>query len=157
VRNSGRWTEARYTQFVRSALRAAFRKWPPKFEQLKAAATERRINPLSGKLAMHYICASCTKEFPMKGVQVDHIKPVVPKNFTNWDDFIERLYCEKRGLQVLCKGCHKEKSGKERIKRGKSNVTRTRKIKYQRGVRANSGAVAGGCQSGSSSDNRSGG
>lgn len=157
MRNSGRWTEARYTQFVRSALRAAFRKWPPKFETLKAAATERRINPSSGKLAMHYTCACCTKEFPLKGVQVDHIKPVVPRNFTNWDDFIKRLYCEKRGLQVLCKGCHKEKSSRERTKRGKSNNARTRKSKDQSGVHRNSGALVEGSESGERSDSVCGG
>jgi 5-methylcytosine-specific restriction endonuclease McrA len=77
---------------------------------LKAAATERRINPASGKLAMHYTCAYCLKDFPLKQVQVDHIKPVVPKNFTTWDDFISRLYCEAKGLQVLCKPCHLIKS-----------------------------------------------
>jgi 5-methylcytosine-specific restriction endonuclease McrA len=116
-RNGGRWTEARFTTFVRSALRAAFRKWPPKFDVLNAAKTERRINPISGKLAMHYLCAQCKKDFPAKLVQVDHIKPVVPKNFTTWDDFVERLYCEAKHLQVLCKPCHSIKTTSERKKR----------------------------------------
>jgi hypothetical protein len=119
-RNGGTWTEARYKTFVVSALRAAFRRWPPKFKLLKSAATERRINPKTGKLAMHYKCAQCGGEFPLKEVQVDHIKPVVDptKGFVDWDTFIERLYCEKRGLQVLCKNvCHKEKSKAERIAR----------------------------------------
>ena len=118
TRNSKQWTEARYTQFVRSALRAAFRKWPPKFLVLKKAATEKRINPASGRIAMHYACSTCGKDYPQKQVQVDHIKPVVPKNFTNWDDFIARLYCEAKGLQVLCKPCHQIKSKQESTKRG---------------------------------------
>ena len=113
-RNGGKWTEARFNTFVRSALRAAFRKWPPKFDVLKKARTSARINPASGRMAMHYKCALCGTDFPMKGIQVDHIKPVVPKNFTTWDDFINRLYCEKKGLQVLCKPCHKTKTAKER-------------------------------------------
>ena len=141
MRNSGKWTEARYRQFIRSALRSAFRKWGPKFEVLKAAATERRVNPKSGKLAMHYKCAACTKELPLKEVQVDHIKPIVPTAFTTWDDFINRLYCEKRGLQVLCKGCHKIKSANERAKRGKGNSTRNKGRAHQPRVRANSGAL----------------
>lgn len=121
MRNSGLWTDARYKQFVTSALRAAFRRWPPKFRVLKNAATERRTNPRSGKLAMHYKCASCKGEFPLKEVQVDHKKPVVntKTGFVGWDTFIERLYCEAKGLQVLCKGCHKNKSNKERKQRGK--------------------------------------
>jgi hypothetical protein len=119
-RNSGRWTEARFNQFVRSALRAAFRRWPPKFEVLKNAHTERRLNPKSGKLAKHYKCASCGLDFPMKEVQIDHKKPVVDvkKGFVSWDQFVERLYCEAKDLQVLCKHiCHAVKSKEERSKR----------------------------------------
>lgn len=70
---------------------------------------------------MHYKCASCEAEFPMKKVQVDHKKPVVhPKDgFVDWDTFINRLYVEKSNLQVLCKPCHEVKSKSERAKRGK--------------------------------------
>lgn len=52
-------------------------------------------------------------------MQVDHIKPVVSptKGFQSWDDFIDKLYCEKDNLQVLCKSCHKEKTLKEKKKR----------------------------------------
>jgi 5-methylcytosine-specific restriction endonuclease McrA len=122
TRNSGNWTEGRYTTFIRSALRAAFRKWPPKFEVLRNAATERRINPKSGKLAMHYRCAGCGKEFPLKDIQVDHVKPIVdPKvGFVDWNTFIDRLYCEAKNLQVLCRDvCHALKSKKERATRKK--------------------------------------
>lgn len=119
TRNGGRWTPARYKQFVISALRAAFRRWPPKFVVLKAAATEKRINPLSGREAMHYRCAACGNDFPMKQVQVDHKKPVVDlkKGFVDWNTFIDRLYVEARKLQVLCKPCHKAKSKEERTQR----------------------------------------
>jgi 5-methylcytosine-specific restriction endonuclease McrA len=119
TRNGGRWTEARYKSFIVSALRAAFRRWPPKFDVLRNAATERRINPKTGKLAMHYTCQACKKEFPAKEVQVDHVKAVVdPKvGFVNWDTFIERLYVEAKKLQVLCKPCHKKKTNKEKAQR----------------------------------------
>lgn len=54
-------------------------------------------------------------------MQVDHIKPVVDPNtgFTSWDDFIERLYCEKENLQVLCTTCHDRKTLKEKKLRAK--------------------------------------
>lgn len=118
-RNNGQWTEARYTQFIRSALRAAFRRWPPKFEVLRNAFTEVKNNPASGRMAKHYRCAECGNDFPMKGVQVDHKQPVVnPKQgFVDWDTFIARLYCEAKKLQVLCKGCHSIKSKRERALR----------------------------------------
>lgn len=115
-RNAGRWTEARFKQFVRSALRAAFRKWPPKFDVLRNARTEVKLNPASGRQAMHYRCATCKGEFPLKQVQVDHIKPI--GTFTTWDKLVERLYCEAKKLQVLCKPCHKAKTKTERTCRG---------------------------------------
>lgn len=120
-RNGGRWTEARFKSFVTSALRSAFRRWPPKSDVLKKAATEKRINPKSGKLAMHYTCAICSNDFPSKEMQIDHKKPVVDlkKGFVDWDTFIERLYCEAHNLQCVCKPCHKKKSASERKTRAK--------------------------------------
>ena len=49
-------------------------------------------------------------------MEVDHIKPVVDpkKGFTTWDDFIDRLFCEKKNLQALCRGCHAKKTKEER-------------------------------------------
>jgi 5-methylcytosine-specific restriction endonuclease McrA len=69
---------------------------------------------------MHYRCAVCSLDFPAKDVQVDHIKPIVSVSagFKTWDDFIDKLFCEAKNLQVLCKPCHKVKTGKERKKRG---------------------------------------
>jgi 5-methylcytosine-specific restriction endonuclease McrA len=115
-RNSGKWTESRYRSFITSTLRAGSRKWPPKYETLNLAKTEKKINLKSGRLAQHYECAECSKHFPAKEVQVDHIKPVVDpkKGFQTWDTFIERLFCESKNLQVLCSSCHKIKTQKEK-------------------------------------------
>lgn len=119
LHNSGAWTEGRYKTFITSALRAAFRKWPPKFKALKNAATEKRTNVKTGRIAQHYRCACCGFDFPLKEVQVDHKKPVVDvkKGFVDWDTFIQRLYCEVANLQVVCKPCHKIKSQQERASR----------------------------------------
>ncbi len=118
-RNGGKWTEGRYNSFVTSALRGAFRRWPPKFAVLKNASVGRRTNSGTGKMAMHYRCALCLGDYPMTGVEVDHTNPVVElsRGFVNWDTFINRLYCEEPYLQVLCKPCHKSKSAKERLLR----------------------------------------
>ena len=58
------------------------------------------------------MCASCGKDHPAKGVQVDHIQPIGTER--TWDEFIEGLFCEKTNLQVLCIACHKEKTLKEK-------------------------------------------
>lgn len=115
-RNGGKWTEARYRSFVTSTLRAGSRKWPPKYETLNAAKTEKKINKKTGRLAQHYECAECNEEFTQKDVQVDHIKPVIDpkKGFISWDVYIDRMFCESKNLQVLCKECHSIKTKKEK-------------------------------------------
>ena len=111
-RNGGKWTEARYRSFVISTLRAGSRKWPPKYETLNAAKTEKKVNKATGRLAQHYLCAMCEQEYTQKDVQVDHIKPVIDpkKGFVSWDTYIDRMFCEGKNLQVLCKICHAEKT-----------------------------------------------
>lgn len=68
-------------------------------------------------------CAHCSKVFDRKGVHVDHIIPVghAPTEFTGWDEFYRRLFCERTNLQSLCVECHKAKTkteaGERAIKR----------------------------------------
>ena len=120
-RNGGEWTEARFKSFVTSALRAASRRWPPKYAALKAAFVGKKVNAKTGKMAMHYKCAACKKLFVAADVQVDHIKPVVDpkKGFVSWDSFIDRMFCEIENLQVMCKPCHKIKTDQEKLERKK--------------------------------------
>jgi 5-methylcytosine-specific restriction endonuclease McrA len=117
--NSGAWTEGRYRSFITSTLRAGARRWPPKYDTLNAAKTEKKVNAKTGRMAQHYRCAKCKEEFTSKDMEVDHIKPVVSptKGFVSWDSFIENLFCEADNLQAICKSCHKEKSKKETQKR----------------------------------------
>lgn len=111
-RNGGQWTEARFESFVRSTLRSGSRRWPPKWEVLKEAFSKEGINPKTKRKAKLYLCAACGEENSSKDVQVDHIEAIGPCD--TWDEFIERLFCEKDNLQVLCKPCHKEKTKKEK-------------------------------------------
>lgn len=130
MRNGGQWTESRFQSFVKSQLRAGSRKWGPKHEVLRNARLKRGW----------YQCNGCGEEVPTtlppekkggkrrKNAHVDHIEPVIDPTvgFTNWDDYIERLYCEADNLQVLCESCHKEKTKQERVVATK----RRRKEKY---------------------------
>jgi 5-methylcytosine-specific restriction endonuclease McrA len=56
----------------------------------------------------HYRCANCNGIFRRKDINVDHI--IAISKFINFDLFIERLFCEVSGLQILCKACHKLKT-----------------------------------------------
>lgn len=126
VRCNGQWTEARYRSFITSALRQASRRWAPINTVQKEARVKRGI----------YECAGCKEHVPAtikvgrkrsQNVFVDHIVPIVDPHigFTNWDVYIERMFCEKESLQLLCKACHDIKSDEER----KVAVERRRKEK----------------------------
>ena len=112
------WTKARRHSFIVSVLRSGTRKYPPKYETLNEAKTEKKINVKTGRLAQHYLCNVCKNDFPAKDVQIDHILPVVSsEGFTTWDAYVESLYCGKSNLQTLCTDCHKIKTSKETSER----------------------------------------
>lgn len=114
------WTPARKHAFIVSVLRAGTRRWPPKYQTLAEAKTKKKINVLSGRMAQHYRCAQCRKDFALSAVEVDHILPVVDAGgFTTWDQYITRMFCDKEGFQILCKPCHQIKSKEERATRKK--------------------------------------
>ena len=122
------WTPGRVRSFITAVLRSGSRRWPPRYETLNDAKTEKKINASTGRLAQHFRCSSCLAEFPSKQVQIDHRNPVVDPvvGFVSWDTFIERLFCDKDNLQVLCKPCHKVKSKEESSGRKKSNQDKKR-------------------------------
>jgi len=117
TRCGNRWTEARYTSFIKSALRGASRKWQPLNECLRRARVRRGW----------YKCEGCNKEIPSsitidgkrhKNAVVDHVEPIVPTTgFESWDSFIERLFCEVDKLQLLCRECHNTKTKAETAER----------------------------------------
>lgn len=118
MRDKNEWTPARKFSFIKSALRSASQRWPPRYAALHAAFVGKRTNPASGRIAGFYKCNSCQVDFPAKNVQVNHIEPVIPiTGFKSWDDTIERLFCEQSGLEVLCVDCHKAVTKQENLER----------------------------------------
>lgn len=112
------WTEGRINAFIMATLRSGSRRWPPKWQVLEAAKTDKHVNPKTGKVAQFYRCNMCGCENTSKEVEVDHIEPVVPlTGFVSWDDTIKRMFCKADKLQVLCGPCHKVKSKEEQKER----------------------------------------
>ena len=121
VRNNGRWTEARFRSFIISALRGAHGKWGVKHDVKKSAWVSRGV----------YRCEACKKEGsstlpPLEGrkrkrnnAAVDHIDPVVEPEvgFVDWNTYINRMFLEASGYQVLCYKCHAGKTAEERKRR----------------------------------------
>lgn len=116
-RCGGKWTEARFKQFIISQIRGATRKWDPKIQAKKLAWRKRGL----------YECNMCHNLVPptipsakggrrLANVLVDHINPIVDpcRGFTSWDEYIERTFCELEGFQVLCRACHSQKTAEER-------------------------------------------
>ena len=123
TRNNGRWTEARFRSFIISALRGAHGKWGVKHDVKKKSWVSRGV----------YKCAICKQHGPatlppLEGRQrkrnnaaVDHIDPVVKPEvgFVDWNTYIDRMFLEASGYQVLCYKCHAEKTAAERKRRKK--------------------------------------
>ena len=111
TRNNMRWTEARYFGFIRSALRSAFMKWPAKH----TAKEKAKVITEEGA---RWKCAACKELFLSGQVQVDHIVECGSlKTFDDLPGFVERMFCEAPGFQVLCKTCHKYKTDNMRKKK----------------------------------------
>jgi len=108
------WTDSRYWSFIRSALREASRRYPPKFKVVQAAK-RKKTHGKNSKQKWEYKCAECNKHFPNKVVIVDHIKPLGKlKDYEDLPEFVSNLFCGAGGLQVLCRPCHYLKTMKER-------------------------------------------
>jgi len=63
-----------------------------------------------------YKCAGCGKIITREECKIDHKEAVIdPKvGFVNWDIYIQRLFCDPKNLQVLCKICHDKKTLEEK-------------------------------------------
>lgn len=103
--------QSMYVNFIKNTLRRASYRWSPRSEAEKASRVARGL----------YRCAICEGDFKRGEVELDHIEPVVPikegwlteDGKPNWNLYIERLFCEKEGYQMICKLCHLAKTNIE--------------------------------------------
>lgn len=105
--------------FIVGLLRRGTYRWPPRSDALKKARVERGL----------YQCAMCKLAFKKKEVQVDHIIPVVSikTGFSNWEEYIERMFPMEDGFQILCKPCHSTKTDTENHYRKKVKTRKKKK------------------------------
>jgi 5-methylcytosine-specific restriction endonuclease McrA len=108
------WTEAKYWQFIRSALRQATMRYPV----IQNFKKKGRRSVTGKRHKYEYQCVECKKWFMDKEISVDHIVPAGSlKTYDDLPGFVERLFCEEDNLQILCKdNCHQAKTNKERKK-----------------------------------------
>ncbi len=59
-------------------------------------------------------CNQCGKPEAKSSVEIDHIAPVVPLDRPleemSWDELVSRVWCDVKGLQILCETCHTDKT-----------------------------------------------
>lgn len=106
---NGTWTTARKFSFIRSALRRAFVRWPPNYAARRDA--RRAYCGTRKNQKWEFQCAKCGGWFIQRNTQIDHKKECgTLRRYEDLPGFAARLFCEKDGLQVLCKPCHKAKT-----------------------------------------------
>ena len=90
--------------YIKSALRRTWSRSKQRQSALKQARLSYGL----------YSCGNCGGSHKRKEIEVDHIIPV--GKFITFDLFIERLFCDTKGLKVLCKDCHKIKTKMDKKK-----------------------------------------
>jgi hypothetical protein len=113
TRGAGTLTEAAFFSGIRNALRQKSRWWKP-ISIVKNKA-RRKYNGPNKRQKFEYQCNQCKNWFPDKRTTVDHIIPAGSlRCFADLPGFVERLFVEVPGLQLLCDTCHTLKTKSER-------------------------------------------
>lgn len=99
--------------YIVRALRRLFIYWPARNEARRKASVRETGQEEKQR------CAICKRTFIRKETHVDHIYPVVDVStgIISWDLYVQRLFVSEDKLQILCKGCHGEKSKRENKER----------------------------------------
>lgn len=105
------WSLPKYQNFIRSAMRQAWRKWPPRYDALKLA--RRKYIGSNKKQKWEFQCAVCQHWFMGKNVCVDHIEPWGSLVGLSHEEAWSRLLVSVTALQVLCRECHTRKTHTE--------------------------------------------
>jgi len=112
---------------IRSALRRTFSRSPVVREVMgevrREVAKYNKDGSVAKKPSVQYQCSVCKQWVGSTKASVDHSTPVIciDLGFVDWNIFVDRLFCPKENLQVLCSdgvsSCHQIKTNRERFER----------------------------------------
>lgn len=109
TRGNATMTESAFWSMIRSALRQKSRWWKP--VAICKDKSRRKHQGSDKRRKFDYQCNHCKNWFAEKEISVDHIVPAGSlRNANDLPGFVERLFCEADGLQVLCNVCHDKKT-----------------------------------------------
>ena len=101
----GWYTESAFFAMIRSALRRKSMYW----KSIQIAKKRAQI-PYTGtnkRRKYAYICEHCGKETIGSDIAVHHkVECGSLNSFNDLPGFVERLFCNSDGLEVICKACH---------------------------------------------------
>ncbi len=99
---------------IKGALRRVFSRSELRKKILDKALVKDYSDPSRKRVTRWGRCAECKKLEPLYKMQIDHMEPLIPLGESledqSWDKVIDRLWCDERNLQALCKPCHDVKS-----------------------------------------------
>jgi len=110
---NGLMTKAAFFSLIRNTLRL---KWMRSDPNRKLALKKVSV----GK--NNYYCKKCRKVYDKKQIEVNHIIPVGSFNeFSQFEEFYTKLFCNIENLEAICKECHKKETEIQR--NSKINMT----------------------------------
>lgn len=118
-------------KFLIKKLRRMSIWWKPKSEALDKAKVRLEVGRTEKNkpiMRVFFKCVDCGGLFKREEVDADHINPIVdPEDgMTTWDDYINGLFCDSDGFQILCKVDHAKKTSKENEIREKYHKIRNK-------------------------------
>lgn len=123
-------SEPKERNLVKSAIRRVFSRSELRRRAIDASLVKEYSDPSRKRVTRWGRCAACQKLEPAYLLEIDHKDPVIPIGETiddqSWDKIIDRLWCDERNLQALCKPCHKLKSKQENVERRKLKKERSK-------------------------------
>lgn len=102
---------------IKGALRRVFSRSELRRGVLASQAIEHS-DPKHPRVTRWAWCSSCGEVLPAYKMQVDHIQPVVDIDKTleqmDWNELVDKLWCNRNNLTAMCISCHDTKSRIER-------------------------------------------
>jgi len=113
TRNAYTMTESQFWGSIRATLREKSRYWKPIANVRRKA--RRPYVGTNKRRRWEYQCNICKQWFDINMTEVDHKIPAGRLACAeDLPGFVERLFVEEEGLQLICKHCHETKTKNER-------------------------------------------
>lgn len=116
---------------IKGGLRRVFGRSELRREVVANAVVKGYSDPKRKAVKFWVKCVTCGKMEAKSNVQVDHRAPVIPVDSSfeemTLDEVVNRMWCEVKNLDIICKPCHISKSRAETKERAR--IKRERRIK----------------------------